>query len=113
MTHHNQIKELTIFLSLSLRWRRGTQVERLHGRPNLTKKAVPAERLAKLTLLDPKRAKRREEMIRSGKGEMRERGRGEKIVNSWCSKREPREIRTSVWRESVAEILNSGRDKNE
>jgi hypothetical protein len=52
-------------------------------------------------------------MIRSGKGEMRERGRGEKIVNSWCSKREPREIRTSVWRESVAEILNSGIRTNE
>jgi hypothetical protein len=58
MTHHNQIKELTIFLSLSLRWRRGTQVKRLQGRPNLAKKAVPAERLAKLALLDPKRAKR-------------------------------------------------------
>jgi hypothetical protein len=46
--------DATFFDDFSLRWRRGTQAEWLHGWPDLAKKAVPAERLAELTLLDPK-----------------------------------------------------------
>jgi hypothetical protein len=50
--------DVAFFDGLSLRWHHGTQVERLNGRPDLAKKAVPAERLTELVLFDPKRAKR-------------------------------------------------------
>jgi hypothetical protein len=75
--------DVAFFDGLSLRWHHGTQVERLNGWPDLTKKAVPAERLTELVLFDPKRAKRWEERIRSEEGERREgerRKNGELVV---------------------------------